>query len=109
MLLQKQPIGYFEDGMITILLFAGEGKSPRSYAPLSREEVQRLLDFPKTTSLHLYNVTETNIEEVIALLRFIKSLYNTPIFCYHDYELSEGSRLTLDALANKLIMTGAIK
>ena len=39
MLLYKQPIGYFEDGMITILLFAGEGKPPRSYAPLSREEV----------------------------------------------------------------------
>lgn len=109
MLLQKAPLSYYEDGMITVLLFTGEGKAPRSYAPLSREEVARLLEFPKTTSLHLYNITEQNVEEVIGLLRFIKSLYNTPVFCYHDREISEGSRLTLEALANKLILTGAIK
>lgn len=93
MLLQKAPLSYYEDGMITVLLFSGEGKAPRSYKPLIREELSQLLSFPNTSSLHIYNVTTHNVERVLALVRFAKSLYNVPIFCYYDKSKVEAPEL----------------
>lgn len=88
MLLQKAPLSYYEDGMITVLLFNVAGKVPRSYKPLNRTELSELLSYPNTSALHIYNITTHNAEEVLALVRFAKSLYNVPIFCYYDkYEV----------------------
>lgn len=101
MLLQKAPLSYYEDGMITVLLFSGEGKVPRSYSKLDRAELVRLLQFPNTSSLHIYNVTTQNYESVLGLVRFAKSLYNTPIFCYYDKSKVEA--LELPHLCEKTI------
>lgn len=87
MLLQKAPLSYYEDGMITVLLFTGEGKAPRSYKPLIREELSQLLSFPNTTSLHIYNVTSQNYESVHALVRYVRSTSNVQIFCYIEKSL----------------------
>lgn len=93
MLLQKAPLSYYEDGMITVLLFTGEGKVPRSYKPLIRTELSELLGYPNTSALHIYNITTHNVEEVLALIRFAKSLYNVPIFCYYDKSKVEAPEL----------------
>lgn len=94
-MLQKKPLGYYDDGMVTVLLFNGAGKVPRSYSTIDREELGRVLQFPNTSSLHIYNVTRQNYEGVLGLVRFAKSLYNIPIFCYYDKSKVEALELPL--------------
>lgn len=67
---------YYDDGMITVLF----GRGRKNEVPLLKE----YLSYPQTSQLHIYGITRQNYETVLALVRFAKSLYNFPIFCYYD-------------------------
>lgn len=73
-------LNYYEDGVITILLSL-DARKPKE---ICRKQLAGYLSYPQTTQLHIYCITEETNEEVVALIRFAKSLYNIPIFCYYD-------------------------
>lgn len=67
---------YYDDGMVTVLF----GKGNNNEVP----KVKEYLGYPQTSQLHIYGITQQNYEAVLALVRFAKSLYNFPVFCYYD-------------------------
>lgn len=83
-------INYYEDGMVTVLL-----SKDKKYKPVDRHLLAEYLSYPQTQQLHIYGITQEIYEQVLALVRFTKSLYNVPIFCYYDKSKVEALELPL--------------
>lgn len=54
-----------------------------------RSVVEEYLKFPATKALKIYCIDNGNFEEVIGLIRFVKSLYNVDIFCYCNSDVEK--------------------
>lgn len=81
----KCKANYYDDGMVTVLF----GKGKKDETPMVKE----YLRYPQTSQLHIYGITQQNYEAVLALVRFAKSLYNFPVFCYYDKVKVEAQEL----------------
>lgn len=97
---------YYDDGQINIIYVTHKVQRGRKAGPLNVGEIKDWVGYPATKSLHIHNITEESFEEALSLIRFTKSLYSLPIICYYNREISEGSRLLLEALSTKTILTG---
>ena len=98
-------IHYYEGGRISVLLTPEDTKLRGTHI-LNRDALENYLTFPATKSLHLYCIDNENFEEVISLIRFVKSLYIVDIFCYYSSNLNTGSQQQLGGLSEKLIRIG---
>lgn len=98
-------IHYYEGGKISVLLTPEDTKL-RGTHTLNRDALENYLTFPATKSLHLYCIDNENFEEVISLIRFVKSLYIVDIFCYYSSELIGERIMQLCPLVNNTIKIG---
>ena len=98
-------IHYYDGGRISVLLTPEDTKL-RGISIFNRDTLENYLTFPATTSLHLYCIDNENFEEVISLIRFVKSLYNVDIFCYYSSELIGERVMQLCPLVNNTIKLG---
>lgn len=81
-------IHYYEGGRISVLLTPEDTKL-RGVVDFNRSTLETYLTFPATKSLHLYCIDNENFEEVISLIRFVKSLYIVDIFCYCNSDVEK--------------------
>ena len=99
-------IHYYEGGRISVLLTPEDTKL-RGVVDFNRSTLETYLTFPATKSLHLYCIDNENFEEVISLIRFVKSLYIVDIFCYYNRELEEERVVELSSYMINTIKIGA--
>lgn len=98
-------IHYYDEGKVTVLLVPEDTKL-RGVVDFNRSTLETYLTFPATKSLHIYCISQENFEEVISLIRFVKSLYIVDIFCYYSSELIGERIMQLCPLVNNTIKIG---
>ena len=104
--MKARPIRYSDEGEIILLLYP-EDTRIRSVGIFDRSVVEEYLKFPATKALKIYCIDNGNFEEVIGLIRFVKSLYNVVIFCYYNRELEEERVVELNSYMTNTIKIGA--
>ena len=103
--MKARPITYSDEGEIILLLYP-EDTRIRSVGIFDRSVVEEYLKFPATKALKIYCIDNGNFEEVIGLIRFVKSLYIVDIFCYYSSELIGERIMQLCPLVNNTIKIG---
>ena len=103
--MKARPIRYSDEGEIILLLYP-EDTRIRSVGIFDRSVVEEYLKFPATKALKIYCIDNENFEEVISLIRFVKSLYIVDIFCYYSSELIGERIMQLCPLVNNTIKIG---
>ena len=103
--MKARPIRYSDEGEIILLLYP-EDTRIRSVGTFDRSVVEEYLKFPATKALKIYCIDNGNFEEVIGLIRFVKSLYIVDIFCYYSSELIGERIMQLCPLVNNTIKIG---
>ncbi len=103
--MKARPIRYSDEGEIILLLYP-EDTRIRSVGTFDRGVLAEYLSFPATKSLKIYCIDNDNFEEVMGLIRFVKSLYIVDIFCYYSSELIGERIMQLCPLVNNTIKIG---
>lgn len=103
--MKARPIRYSDEGKVTVLLVPEDTKL-RGVVDFNRSTLETYLTFPATKSLHIYCISQENFEEVIALIRFVKSLYNVDVFCYCNSDVEKSFIQVLKATTNGVIPLG---
>lgn len=103
--MKARPARYSDEGEIILLLYPEDTKI-RSVGIFDRSVVEEYLKFPATKVLKIYCIDNENFEEVMGLIRFVKSLYNLDIFCYYNKELAKERVTELSSFITNTIKIG---
>ena len=103
--MKARPIRYSDEGEIILLLYP-EDTRIRSVGTFDRGVLAEYLSFLATKSLKIYCIDNENFEEVMGLIRFVKSLYNVDVFCYCNSDVEKSFIQVLKATTNGVIPIG---
>lgn len=76
--MKYKEINYYDGGVISVHLAKNDTKE------FDRAIVYKYLEFPATSSMRVIGIDEENFEEVVDLLRFVRSTSEIPIACYYE-------------------------
>lgn len=87
--MKYKSINYHDDGTLSLILFTpvADCNPPREVKEFDRTLMWEYLNFPATQSMRIIGIDQENFEEVIDLLRTIKSVLDIPIACYYQGDI----------------------